>query len=33
MDEGVDSGDIWRQEEFEISLENDAATGYEKIKE
>lgn len=33
MDEGIDSGDIWGQEEFEIADEEDAATIYEKVKE
>jgi len=33
LDEGIDSGDIWKQESFEISDEDDAATVYRKIKE
>lgn len=33
IDEGVDSGDIWGQEEYEISSEDDASAVYEKVKE
>ena len=32
MDEGVDSGDIWRQKEFEIAISDNATSIYEKVK-
>jgi methionyl-tRNA formyltransferase len=32
MDEGVDSGDIWGQKEFDIDVSDDALTVYEKVK-
>lgn len=32
IDEGIDSGDIWGQEEYEISSGDDASTIYEKVK-
>lgn len=32
LDSGVDSGSIWAQEEFEIDMEDDAASVYRKIK-
>lgn len=31
LDEGVDSGDIWAQEEFKVSHKDDAATLYKKV--
>jgi methionyl-tRNA formyltransferase len=33
IDDGVDSGDIWKQEVFEISLDDDATSIYEKVKQ
>lgn len=33
IDEGVDSGDIWGQEEYEIGFGDDATAVYEKAKE
>lgn len=32
IDEGVDSGDIWGQREFDIDIFDDAASVYEKVK-
>lgn len=32
MDEGVDTGDIWGQKEFEIDISDDASSVYEKVK-
>jgi methionyl-tRNA formyltransferase len=32
IDEGIDSGDIWGQEEYEIGLDDDAASVYRKVK-
>lgn len=32
LDEGVDSGDIWAQEEFEIGVEDDALSIYKKVE-
>jgi methionyl-tRNA formyltransferase len=32
IDKGVDSGDIWKQEEFSIDIDDDASIIYEKIK-
>lgn len=33
MDEGVDSGDIWAQREFDIDVSDDASTVYERVTE
>lgn len=33
LDAGVDSGPIWAQEEFEIDIEDDAASVYRKVKD
>ncbi len=32
IDEGVDTGDIWEQEEFDIDISDDARSVYEKVK-
>ena len=33
IDEGVDSGDIWRQKEFDVDISDNASSVYEKVKE